>query len=183
MEGWVDLGYSAMHRPGAELAISWSQVRRRNATLPSHPKADSTVAVCFSGSEISITCVSVCVFVIGRTWRAWNDQPPRHCHCHCYRHCHHCRVYSTRVWPRHTQCVSTAMSSFMLVVYSTRVWPRHTQCVSTAMSSFMLVVFASHSVVSVPLFKGFYVGRIHQPSLLQLHSAFYPSQNYRLFKA
>jgi len=28
MEGWVDLGYPAMYRPGVELAISRSQVRR-----------------------------------------------------------------------------------------------------------------------------------------------------------
>jgi len=30
MEGWVDLGYPAMHRPGVELATSRSQVRRPN---------------------------------------------------------------------------------------------------------------------------------------------------------
>jgi len=30
MEGWVDLGYSVMHWPGVELAISQSQVRRPN---------------------------------------------------------------------------------------------------------------------------------------------------------
>jgi len=30
IEGWVDLGYLAMHRPGIELAISRSQVRRPN---------------------------------------------------------------------------------------------------------------------------------------------------------
>jgi len=30
MEGWVDLGYPAMHRPGTELAISRSLVRRPN---------------------------------------------------------------------------------------------------------------------------------------------------------
>ena len=30
MEGWVDLGYPAMHRPRTELAISWSEVRRPN---------------------------------------------------------------------------------------------------------------------------------------------------------
>jgi len=30
MEGWVDLSYPAMHRPGVELAISRSQVRRPN---------------------------------------------------------------------------------------------------------------------------------------------------------
>jgi len=36
MEGWVDLGYPAMHRPGVELAVSRSQVRRPNhyATEP-----------------------------------------------------------------------------------------------------------------------------------------------------
>jgi len=30
MEGWVDLGFAVMHRPGVELAISRSQVRRPN---------------------------------------------------------------------------------------------------------------------------------------------------------
>jgi len=30
MEGWVDLGDPAMHRPGVELATSRSQVRRPN---------------------------------------------------------------------------------------------------------------------------------------------------------
>ena len=30
MDGWVDLGYPAMHRPGVELAISRSHVRRPN---------------------------------------------------------------------------------------------------------------------------------------------------------
>ena len=30
MKGWVDLGYSAMHRPGVETAISRSQVQRPN---------------------------------------------------------------------------------------------------------------------------------------------------------
>jgi len=35
MEGWVDLGYPAMHRPGVELAIFRSQVRR--TALPRQP--------------------------------------------------------------------------------------------------------------------------------------------------
>ena len=42
MEGWVDLGYPAMHRPGIELAISRSLVRRPTTTLPSNP---SNVAI------------------------------------------------------------------------------------------------------------------------------------------
>jgi len=41
MEGWVDLGYPAMHRPGVvEPAISWSQVERPNhytCTPPNNP--------------------------------------------------------------------------------------------------------------------------------------------------
>ena len=36
MEGWVELGYPAMHRPGVELAISWSQVQR---LAPLHHRA------------------------------------------------------------------------------------------------------------------------------------------------
>ena len=37
MEGRVDLGYPAMHRPGVELAICRSLVRRPTTTLPSQP--------------------------------------------------------------------------------------------------------------------------------------------------
>ena len=37
MEGWIDLGYPAMHRPGFELAIFRSRVRRPTTTLPSQP--------------------------------------------------------------------------------------------------------------------------------------------------
>ena len=37
MEGWVDLGYPAMHRPGVELAIFRSPVRRPTTTLPRQP--------------------------------------------------------------------------------------------------------------------------------------------------
>jgi len=39
MEGWVDLGYPAMHRPGVELAISRSQVRRPNHYTTEPPKS------------------------------------------------------------------------------------------------------------------------------------------------
>ena len=38
MEGWVDLGYPAMHRLGFELAIFRSRVRRPTTILPSQPK-------------------------------------------------------------------------------------------------------------------------------------------------
>jgi len=44
MEGWVDLRYPAMHRPGVELAIFRSLVRRPTTTLPSQP---CIVRVCF----------------------------------------------------------------------------------------------------------------------------------------
>ena len=36
MEGWVDLGYPAMHRPGTELATSRSRVRRPTTTVTEH---------------------------------------------------------------------------------------------------------------------------------------------------
>jgi len=41
MEGWVDLGYPAMHRPGlgVELAISRSLVRRPTTTLTEQPES------------------------------------------------------------------------------------------------------------------------------------------------
>ena len=38
MEGWVDLGYPEMHRPGVELAIFRSLVRRPTTTPPSQPQ-------------------------------------------------------------------------------------------------------------------------------------------------
>jgi len=49
MEGWVDLGYPAMERPGVELATSRSQVRRPNhyTTEPPDPtesRADQSVS-------------------------------------------------------------------------------------------------------------------------------------------
>jgi len=41
MEGWVDLGYPAMERPGVELATCQSQARRPTTTTtpPTHPYA------------------------------------------------------------------------------------------------------------------------------------------------
>jgi len=38
MEGWVDLAYPAVHRPGVELAIFWWQVRRPNHYTTEPPK-------------------------------------------------------------------------------------------------------------------------------------------------
>ena len=38
MEGWVDIDYPAMHRPGFELAIFRSLVRLPTTTLPSQPQ-------------------------------------------------------------------------------------------------------------------------------------------------
>jgi len=38
MEGWVDLGYPEMHKPGIELAIFQSLVWRPTTTLLSQPK-------------------------------------------------------------------------------------------------------------------------------------------------
>ena len=43
MEGWVDLGYSAMHRPGTKLATSRSRVRRLTTTLTEQPTYDSNI--------------------------------------------------------------------------------------------------------------------------------------------
>jgi len=37
MEGWVDLGYPVVHRPGVELATFRSRVERPTTTPPSHP--------------------------------------------------------------------------------------------------------------------------------------------------
>jgi len=42
MEGWVGLGYPAMHRPGSELATSRSRVRRPTTTLTEQPKIVNT---------------------------------------------------------------------------------------------------------------------------------------------
>jgi len=43
MEGWVDLGYPAMHRLGVELAIFRSQVRLPN-NYTTEPKVTATVS-------------------------------------------------------------------------------------------------------------------------------------------
>ena len=43
MEGWVGLGYPAMHRPGVELAISRSQVRRPNHYTTEQPDNHITI--------------------------------------------------------------------------------------------------------------------------------------------
>jgi len=59
MEGWVDLGYSAMHRPRVELAISRSQVWHHGATCSS--------LTAFSGIVVkkrchhALLCTSQCV--------------------------------------------------------------------------------------------------------------------------
>jgi len=45
MEGWVDLGYPAMHRPVFELAIFRSRVRRPTTTLPSQPSSHYSTAL------------------------------------------------------------------------------------------------------------------------------------------
>jgi len=47
MEGWVDLGYPAMHRPGVELAISRSQVRHANH-YTTEPPNTGRVVLCVS---------------------------------------------------------------------------------------------------------------------------------------
>jgi len=55
MEGWVDLGYPAMHRPGFELAIFRSRVRRPTTTIPIEPSKRSEklrTRYSFSGSGL-----------------------------------------------------------------------------------------------------------------------------------
>jgi len=47
MEGWIDLGYLAVHRPGIELAISQSQVRHLNYYITEQARA----MVNFAGVE------------------------------------------------------------------------------------------------------------------------------------
>ena len=44
MEGWVDLGYPSMHRPGVELAIFRSRVRRPNQYTTEAPEAQTSNA-------------------------------------------------------------------------------------------------------------------------------------------
>jgi len=45
MEGWVELGYPAMHLPGSELGISRSQVRHPNHYTPEPPTVQVKVRV------------------------------------------------------------------------------------------------------------------------------------------
>jgi len=49
MECWVGLGYTAMERPGVELATSWSQVQRPNH-YTTEPPTDIDVAINLSWS-------------------------------------------------------------------------------------------------------------------------------------
>ena len=56
MEGWVDLGYPAIHRPGVELAIFWLQVRHSNHYTTEPPK------VLLTGTYLGVPCAC-------RLWR------------------------------------------------------------------------------------------------------------------
>ena len=76
MEGWVDLGYPAVHRPGVELAIFWSLVRRPTTTLPSQP--------CMGGGLWNKWVLSL--EWLGRGWKViWTEivkwHLARHNHC------------------------------------------------------------------------------------------------------
>jgi len=50
MQGWVDLGYQAMHRPGVEPAISWSQVQ-----CPNHYTTEQLISWHSTLSQLCIT--------------------------------------------------------------------------------------------------------------------------------
>ena len=58
MEGWVDLGYPAIHKPGVKLAISQSQVRRPNH-YTAEPPSVRLVAL-LSGLCVMSLTVAVC---------------------------------------------------------------------------------------------------------------------------
>jgi len=57
MEGWVDLGYPAMHRPGVELAIFRSRVRRPNHYTTEPP--NNTLSCCVSLTSIGLLPTSL----------------------------------------------------------------------------------------------------------------------------
>ena len=106
MEGWVDLAYPAKERPGVELAISWSQVGRRNHYTPSRPSHNSD-ADSASKDRDAKNCSRWC-------WVEWSEcslsheQLPTHdatCgsvhshqipHLHCCHHTYpHCKRLDT----------------------------------------------------------------------------------------
>ena len=56
MEGWVYLGYPAMHRPGTELAISRSLVRRPTTTPTEQPKYSTTLFCWYKILDKQLKC-------------------------------------------------------------------------------------------------------------------------------
>ena len=78
MEGWVDLGYPAMHRPGTELAISWSLVRR-----PTTNRATQDLVQVASFNQTSWTVMYKWLMLTNTT--------------HRHTHIHFCST-STYVW-------------------------------------------------------------------------------------
>jgi len=53
MEGWVDLGYPTMHRPGVELAIFPSRVRHRNHYTTEPPRCSQQRVKCWRSSKFT----------------------------------------------------------------------------------------------------------------------------------
>ena len=77
MEGWVDLGYPAMHRPGVELAIFRSRVRRPNDYTAEPPvswwsiyvrRSSASTAVLVSTRSVGRNCCVVWHFAGYGSW-------------------------------------------------------------------------------------------------------------------
>jgi len=60
MEGWVDLGYLAMHRPGVEPAIYRSQVQR-----PNHYSTEQPIPISWCNHQLSQLRAHATHFVVG----------------------------------------------------------------------------------------------------------------------
>ena len=81
MEGWVDLSYLAMHRPGIELAISRSQVRHPN---PGPSRATAGPGKTLSRGPITSPSKGPMLYVLRsrhrrhREGETWGEVSPHH---------------------------------------------------------------------------------------------------------
>ena len=94
MEGWVDLGYLAMHHPGVELAVSRSQVWRPNYYTTEPPYDLLIIYSSVEGRRLS-ECVCACWWLISEREPFWSVVYQRILALCCARFAS---------WPRHLNC-------------------------------------------------------------------------------
>ena len=130
MEGWVDLGYPAMQRPGVKLATSESQVRRPNHYTTEPPNRDNERNQETSCSHSTVS-VAVCTYLqvvihrvpklatpltsnmLNSVWSSWISTKYRTLHylnisyCHAYYEVRtlSCVLNVTSLWHQSSQTV------------------------------------------------------------------------------